>query len=50
MTVKQLLANLDSREISEWHACFRLEAEEAKRAALDTRAAQGVKRTRARRR
>ena len=48
MTVRQLLASLDSREISEWHACFRIEAEEAKRATLDARASQGVKRIRAR--
>lgn len=40
MTVAQLLANADSREISEWMAYFRVDRERHERAAMDARAEQ----------
>jgi len=49
MTVRQLLANLDARELAEWEAYFRLEQENAKRRDLAARAQAGVQRTRKRR-
>lgn len=49
MTVQQLLANLDARELVEWEIYFRLEHENAKRQELADRARTGVQRTRKRR-
>ena len=42
MTVAHLLKSLTSREIAEWEAHFRLEAEDAKRAELEAAAQAGV--------
>lgn len=39
MTVRQLLAEMDSRELSEWLQFDTLEAEDAKRRALESRLA-----------
>lgn len=49
MTVRQLLAALDARELVEWEIYFRLEQENARRRELDARAQAGVQRTRKRR-
>lgn len=49
MTVRQLLRSMDSREVAEWHAYYRLEAEDRRRAELDARARAGVRSPRRRR-
>ena len=46
MTVKQLLAGLDARELSEWRAYFQIENEDRKRDVLAERARAGVKQIR----
>ncbi len=50
MTVKTLLRSLDSPELSEWMAYYRIEDEERKRAMLEAKARAGVTATKARRR
>lgn len=49
MTVHQLLRSLPSREIAEWHAFYRLQEEDRKRAELDAKARAGINRPRRRR-
>lgn len=49
MTVRQLLRAMDSRELSEWNAIFRIEAEEHKRAIQDAKASATAARGRRRR-
>jgi hypothetical protein len=44
------LRSLDSREIGEWYAFFRLETEDRKRAELDAKARAGMSHIRSRRR
>jgi len=42
MTVAELLARIDSRELSEWRAYDRLAAEDAKSDGLAAKAARGL--------
>jgi len=41
MTKAQLLRNMSSHEIAEWHAFYAIEADEVKRHALDSKAIAG---------
>jgi len=43
MTVAELLAKTSSRELSEWMAYFRLDAEARQQGALEARARSGVR-------
>ena len=45
MSVRELLARLDSRELSEWLALYRIEREERMRAELKARAVAGAHRS-----
>lgn len=50
MTVKQLGRSMDSAELSEWMAYYRIEAEDRRKAMMAAQANRGLATTKARRR